>query len=126
LLVTWICGDVLQGGVAGIGWGNLIGFLVLPGWFMTLFLITPAITMLSFLLGIIGSVRAKEACSAQNSALFIIFPVFALIAVQVTGFIWFTPLLTLALFAILVVIDWLVLRLAVKLFQREAIIIKWQ
>jgi uncharacterized membrane protein len=77
-------------------------------------------------LGVIGSSRAKDSRSAQNVALLIIFPMFGLIAVQVTGVIWFTPLLTLILGLALCLIDVLVLRVAVKLFQRESIVVRWR
>jgi len=112
--------------VAAVGWGNLIGMVVTPVWFMSLFLLTPAITVLSFLLGVLGSARAKDAKSAQNLSLVIIFPLFALIAVQVTGIVWFTWLSALVLAAVLIGIDYLVLRLAVSLFQRESIIVRWR
>jgi len=81
--------------------------------------------MLSFMLGVIGSSRARDAKSAQNMALVIIFPVLALIGVQVTGLVWFTPLLTLVLAIGIGVADIIVLRVAVRLFQRESIVVKW-
>jgi len=126
LLMTWIVGGVFLGVVAAVGWGNLIGMVVTPVWFMSLFLLTPAITVLSFLLGVLGSARAKDSKSAQNLSLVIIFPLFALIAVQVTGIVWFTWLSALVLAAVLIGIDYLVLRLAVSLFQRESIIVRWR
>ena len=81
---------------------------------------------LAFLLGIIGSSRAKDHRSAQNMVLFIIFPVLALIALQMTGVIWFTPLRTLIMGLAICVIDVLVLRIAVRLFQRESIVVRWR
>jgi ABC-2 type transport system permease protein len=96
-----------------------------PSWFFSLFLLTPGVVVLSFLLGIIGSSRAKDAKSAQNVALIIILPVLALIGVQVSGVVWFTPLLTLVLAFAIAVADIFVLRVATSLFQRESIIVKW-
>jgi hypothetical protein len=84
------------------------------------------VALLSFLLGIIGSSRAKDTKSAQNMALFIVLPVLLLIAVQITGLVWFTWLLTLALAAAIGLVDFLVLRIAVGLFQREAIVVMWR
>ena len=126
LLITWICGLIFIVGVVLIRWGNLLGDLLTPVWFISLFLLTPAITVLSFMLAVIGSSRAKSAKNAQNFSLFIILPVFVLIALQVTGLVWFNVPLSLLLFLVLALIDYLVLRLAVKLFQREAIVVKWQ
>jgi ABC-2 type transport system permease protein len=126
VIVTWVCAGVSLLGMAGLGWGNLIGLVITPAWFLSLFLLTPAVALLSFLLGVIGSSRAKDAKSAQNMSLFIILPVLALIAVQVIGLVWFTPLLTLALIIGIALLDTLVLRIAVGLFQRESIVVKWR
>ena len=125
ILVCWACAAIFFAGAAIIGWGNLIPLVLTPSWYLVFFLLNPAVALLSFLLGVIGSSQAKDAKNAQNLVLFVIFPVLALIAIQVTGVVWFTPLLTLALAIALFIIDYLVLRVAVGLFQRESIIIKW-
>ena len=126
VIVAWVCTALFFLGVVIMGWGDLAALVLTPSWYVTLFLLVPAVSILSFLLGVIGSSRAKDAKNAQNMIVFIILPVFALIAVQVTGIVWFTPLLTLAVSLGLLVIDYLVLRIAVGLFQRESIIVKWR
>jgi ABC-2 type transport system permease protein len=125
LIVTWACAAVFFLGVLIMGWGSLVTQVLTPSWYITFFLLTPAVAALSFLLGIIGSSKARDAKNAQNYIILVILPVFALIAIQVTGVVWFTPLLTLVLALALFVIDYLVLRIAVSLFQRESIVIKW-
>lgn len=126
MLMTWVCAVVYLLVITVLGWGHLMPYMVTATWFLNLFLLVPAIAMLSFLLGVIGSSRAKDFRNAQNLVLFIIFPVFGIIAVQVTGLVWFTPLLTLGLGMAVVIIDVLVLQIAVRLFQRESIIIGWR
>jgi len=110
LFITWVCA----------------GILLTPSWFLSLCLLTPGVALLSFLLGIIGSSRAKDAKSAQNIVVFVVFPILALVGVQVIGLVWFTPLLTLVLALVIVVVDLLVLRVATNLFQRESIVVSWQ
>ncbi len=126
LIVTWICAAVFIFGVTVLGWGHLVALVLTPSWFISVFWLTPAVTMLSFMLGIIGSSRAKDAKSAQNIVLVIILPVLALIGIQVTGLVWFTPLLSIVLALGLCLVDIFVLRIAVGLFQRESIVVKWQ
>ncbi len=126
MVITWICAALAMAGINILGWGYLLGHYVNVIWAANFFLISPAVAFLSFLLGIIGSSRARDHRSAQNMVLFIIFPVFILIAVQMTGIIWFTPLLIIVMGIVLCVIDLLVLRIAVRLFQRESIIIRWR
>ncbi len=126
LIVTWLCAGISLIIVAVMQWSHLFSYYLNAVWFLNLFLLTPAIALLSFLLGVIGSSRAKDFRNAQNMVLFIIFPVFGLIALQVTGVIWFTPLLTLILGLAICLIDVGVLRIAVRLFQRESIVIRWR
>jgi ABC-2 type transport system permease protein len=125
ILVCWASAAIFFAGVVIMGWGNLIPLVLTPSWYLTFFLLNPAVALLSFLLGVIGSSQAKDAKNAQNLVLFVIFPVLALIGIQVTGVVWFTPLLTLALSIGLFIVDYLILRIAVGLFQRESIVIKW-
>ncbi len=125
-LLTWVSAGAYLLAVDLSGWGRLIPYIVNGGWILDFLLLSPGIAVLSFLLGVIGSSRAKDYRSAQNFSLFIILPVLALIAVQVSGVIWFTTLATALLGVGIVVVDIIVLRIAVRLFQRESIIIRWR
>lgn len=126
LAMTWISAGIFLLAVSGLGWGDLIGFVTTAGWFLTLFLLTPAVAMLSFMLGVAGSSRAKDPRGAQNTALLIILPVFALIGIQITGIVWFTPSLILVLALLVGMADFITLRAAVRLFGRESIVVEWR
>ncbi|MDH4291941.1 MAG: ABC transporter permease subunit [Dehalococcoidia bacterium] len=126
LVMTWISAGIFLLVVSGLGWGELIGFVVTTGWFLTLFLLTSAVAMLSFMLGVTGSARAKDPRGAQNAALLIILPVFALIGIQITGIVWFTPSLILVLALAIGIADFITLRAAVRLFGRESIVVQWR
>jgi uncharacterized membrane protein len=91
-----------------------------------LFLLTPAVAILSFMLGVAGSSRAKDARGAQNTALIIILPVLAIIGIQITGILWFTPLLILVLALVVGLADFITLRATVRLFKRESIVVQWR
>jgi ABC-2 type transport system permease protein len=126
LVVTWLSAGVFLVVVSELGWGHLTGFVVTAGWFLTLFLLTPAVAVLSFMLGVTGSSRAKDARSAQNTVLVIILPVLALIGIQITGIIWFTPSVILVLALVIGIADFITLRTAVRLFRRESIVVQWR
>ncbi len=126
IIDCWICAAIYFLGVAIMGWGNLIGMVLTPSWYLTFFLLNPAVAILSFLLGVIGSSRAKDAKNAQNMIIIVIFPILALIAVQVTGLVWFGAWLTFFVSLGVMAIDFLMLRIAVALFQRESVVIKWR
>jgi ABC-2 type transport system permease protein len=126
LIVTWICSGIFLLVVRAMGWGHLLDMVLTPVWFISLFLFTPAITILSFLLGVIGSSKAKDAKGAQNLVTLVVVPVLALIAIQVTGIIWFSTISALTLAFGLALVDLIVLRIAVQLFQRESIVVRWR
>jgi ABC-2 type transport system permease protein len=126
LVMTWLCGMFFLLVITAMGWGELVKLVLTPSWYVSFFLLTPAITVLSFLLGVIGSSRARDAKGAQNLVVVIILPVFVIIGIQVTGIVWFSLLPSLTLALGLVLVDLVVLRIAVKLFQRESIVVKWQ
>jgi len=126
LIVTWICSGIFLLVVGMMGWGSLLNMVMTPVWFISLFLYTPAITVLSFLLGVVGSSRAKDAKSAQNLVVLVILPVLFLIAVQITGVVWFTTTSALILAFGIVLIDFIILWIAVRLFQRESIVVRWR
>lgn len=126
LIITWINAAVFFLGVMIMGWGELVTLVLTPSWYVAVFLLTPAISVLSFLLGVIGSSQAKDAKNAQNLVVLIILPVFALIGIQVAGIVWFTLPLMLAVSAGILIADYLVLRISVGLFQRESIVVKWR
>jgi hypothetical protein len=109
-----------------LGWGELVSLVVTPAWIVCLLLLTPAVALLAFLLGIIGSSRARDARSAQNLAVLIVLPVLGLIALQITGVVMFGLTGTTALAGALILIDYLALRAAERLFRREAIILSWR
>ena len=126
LVMTWISAGVLLLVVSAVGWGDLSGFVVTARWFLTLFLLTPAVAILSFMLGVAGSSRARDPRGAQNRALLIIFPVLALIGIQITGIVWFTPSLILLLALVVGIAAFITLRAAVRLFRRESIVVQWR
>jgi ABC-2 type transport system permease protein len=126
LIVTWICSGIFLLVVKVMGWGYLLEMVMTPVWFISLFLFTPAVTILSFLLGVIGSSRAKDAKGAQNLVLLVVLPVLALIALQITGIIWFNTFSSFILAFSIALVDLIVLRIAVRLFQRESIVVRWR
>ena len=126
LVVTWISAGIFLLVVWALGWAEFTGFVITARWFLTLFLLTPAVAILSFTLGVTGSSRAKDARGAQNTVLVIIFPVFGLIGIQITGIVWFTPLLTLGLALAIAIAAFVSLRAAVRLFRRESIVVQWR
>ena len=126
IAVAWASAGLFVLLAIALGWGPLLRWVVGSAWYLSIFLLTPAISILSFAVGVIGSSRASDVKAAQNLAVLVVLPLFALIGVQVVGWVRFTPILTLGLSLVLGCIDVLMLRLAVRLFARESILVRWR
>ncbi|MBU7047791.1 MAG: ABC transporter permease subunit [Theionarchaea archaeon] len=126
LVVTWVCSGVFLIIIMVIGWGHLIPYVVNMQWFISLFVLVPLISLLAFMLGVIGSSRAADAKNAQNLAVIIVFPVLAVVAIQLVGVTVLVTEKLIFLSAAMAVLDIVVLRIAVRLFQRESIVVKWK
>jgi ABC-2 type transport system permease protein len=126
VVVSWICTGLFLLGGSALGWGTAIRAVLSPGWLLSVLLLAPIVALASFLIGIVGSARAADPKGAQAAAIFLVIPLFGLIALQATGVVWFSAGVVLLLAAALVLIDLLLLRLAVRLFSRETVVIRWK
>ena len=126
LLVAWASTGLFVFLATLLGWSPLFPYVLNATWYITLLLLMPAVSLLSFVVGVIGSSRARDAKGAQNLAVLVVLPIFALIGLQVTGLIVFTPTSSLFLSLGLIALDTLMVRFAVRLFARESIVIRWR
>ena len=126
LLVTWCCSGVFIAGIVWIGSSHLLGFVLNAQWFISLFLLVPLFSFIAFMLGVISSSRANDPNTAQNIAIIAVLTILAILGVQLTGFIVFTITMFLVLAFVLGILNFFVLHIAVRLFQRESIVVKWR
>jgi len=124
--MTWVSAALCLVGIVLIGPSSLPGFVLTPSWLVSLLLLAPLATLLSFLLGVIGSSRAADPKGAQNFALVEVLPLLALVAAQALGVLPLSPWALLAVSVGLALLDLLFLRLAVSLFRRESILVSWR
>lgn len=95
-------------------------------WLVSMLLMMPAVGLLSFLLGVLSSSRARDAKSAQNVALIVIFPVIGMMVLQLTGIFKFNSFIVLLLSIGIFILDFVILRVVSRMFRRETILIKWR
>lgn len=126
VIITWICAGLFLYGAWKIGPSYLIWLVLDVPWYISLFLLVPLVTIISFLLGIIASSRARDAKNAQNIVIIIILPLMLIIAAQLFGATLLTSIQLLAMAGIFALFVLIVLRVAVHMFQRESIITKWK
>ncbi len=104
------------------------GYFILPNtlWILAVFVLSPLIAILSILANVIVSSRVSDVRSAQQIGSLVILPIivfFLLIFTQSAS----TSVMLMVLFSIVLLgIDALVLYLALKVFRREEILIRWK
>lgn len=89
-------------------------------------LLTPLIAILGLGSGVIISSRVKDSRTAQQVGGLIVLPIVFLIAGQISGLFLLGPGFVLVAAIILIVLDVIVMRLGMRVFDRERIISDWR
>jgi len=95
-------------------------------WFVVTFVLSPAISFIITMISIIISSKSTDIRSAQGIGAVVIFPIYAVIGMQIGGLFLINVKFILITCAVLLAICPLVLRMAVKIFDRENILTKWK
>ena len=104
------------------------GILPLPTWewLILAFILSPVISFIITMVSMIVSSKSTDIRSAQGIGSVIIFPVYAVIGMQIAGlFILNAWFILIACFVLLALCP-LLLKLAVRVFDRENILTKWK
>ena len=119
-LLSFIVYSVL---VDAISFGTFNRF-ILPtvNWFLIIFLLAPAIAVAGIALTVIVSARVKGFREAQQLSVLIIVPIMGLVIGQMFGFLLLIPTVIMILFAIFVVVDMVILKIGLDMFEREEIL----
>ena len=102
----------------------LTGNVLMPdiSWLIILLFIAPAVSIVAIAVTVRGSAKAQTMEEAQQLAVFLIFPILALVIGQFTGVILVNSGLLLGLGMVLVVIDVLLIRGASRRFTYEKLL----
>lgn len=102
----------------------LTGNLIIPGisWLIIMLLIAPTFSLVAIAVTVRSSAKAKTIEEAQQRAVFLIFPILALVIGQFTGILLINSWLLLGLGAVLVVLDVLLMRNAAGNFTYEKLL----
>lgn len=104
----------------------VFNYILGPVWLMAIFLIGPLMALLSVTFSLMVSSRVTDPRVAEQLAGVVIVPILLLLFGQVTGFVVLNQLFMFIFALIILVLDALSIYLAVRIFQREAILTKWK
>jgi len=105
-----------------------LGYAPLPTieWVIVAFILSPILSFILTMASVIVSSRSTDIRSAQGIGAVIIFPIYLIIGLQLAGFFLINITYLLIGCLVLLAVCPLVLRLAVKIFDRENILTKWK
>jgi ABC-2 type transport system permease protein len=95
-------------------------------WLIAILVVGPLLAILSVNTSIMVSSRVNDPRVAEQLSAVVILPVLLLFFGQIAGFLIINRAVVLLMAAALVVVDALLLYLAVRMFQREAILTRWR
>lgn len=123
--LTWIAFVVYTVIVAVLG-APMMGGLFFPNWTWAVLitLLVPLVGFLATSLIVAVSGRSTTMQGAQGTAMFVVFPILALVVGQATGLMLFNVGVALVAAVVLVVVDVLAFVLVVAKFRREQIVTK--
>ena len=102
----------------------LMGRLLLPSvsWLVVMGLVSPSISLIAVTLIVRGSAKARSVEESQQSAVFLVIPLFALIVGQFTGVLLMSTWILLGLGAVCAAIAWILLQKSMGRFTYEKLL----
>lgn len=127
LLVTLVCGALFALGIVAFALSpQVTAAIVTPGWWLVLVLDAPLLALIGIALIVIVSSRANDPRSAQQISAVLIVPVMLLLFGNLTGVLFLSPVVAVVAAVFLAALAILTVRIAARLFQREAILTRWK
>lgn len=123
VVLTWVAFLLYSVVVNGLGW-RLMGGLFFPTWTWAVIILAlvPLIGFLATSLIVAVSGRSSTMQGAQGTAMFVVFPILALVVSQATGLMLFDVTIALIAAVMLAVIDVAAFVFVVARFHRERIV----
>ncbi|MFA5868683.1 MAG: ABC transporter permease subunit [Candidatus Bathyarchaeia archaeon] len=123
MIVTLLSFTVYTALVDALSFGTF-NRLILPtlNWVLIIFLLAPATAITGIALTVTVSARVKGFREAQQLSVLVIVPIMALVLGQVFGLLLLVPAVILILFAIFVIVDVIILKIGLSMFEREEIL----
>lgn len=127
VVATWIGFAIFAVGALIISGSKEVAAALLdPMWLLAVLLVGPLMAVLSVNFSIMVSSKVNDPRVAEQVSTVVILPLLALFFGQITGLFFLNKTLILLIALALVVIDFALIFIAVRMFQRENILTRWK
>lgn len=125
--ITWIAAGTFAVGMAHLTSSDRVfAAIVSPAWLFVLIGSSPLLALIAIALTVLISSRVSDPRAAQQLSALLVLPLVGALAAQAMGVLVLGPLVAAGILAGLAVLALVVLRIAVRLFDREAILTRWK
>jgi len=126
VLATWACFLIFAIALPIIGVSPaVISYALGPTWLVAIFIGGPLMAVFAVNIAVLVSSRARDPRAAEQTAAVVILPILMLLFAVLGGFIILNVTIMLASFSALLILDVFLVYLGARLFQREAILTRW-
>jgi ABC-2 type transport system permease protein len=122
IIITWV--SFLLFGIITVSLTyNMFGYLIFPNanWLILMLWVVPVITILTILVNVFVSARAKGFQEAQQLGGILILPIMALFIGQATGFLIIKPFLLALIGVIILILNFILLKMMTKYNDRNTL-----
>ena len=127
ILATWFSFGLFAGGVLLIADSQaVVGALLRPMWLLAVFLVGPLMAVMSVNFSLMVSSRVNDPRVAEQFSALVILPVVGAFMAQMLGVLLLDETLVILFGAIILVLDFILIYLAIRLFERENILTRWK
>jgi ABC-2 type transport system permease protein len=122
IVITWVS-FFLFGFITVSLTYNMFGYFIFPNanWLILMFWVTPMITIFTILVNVFVSARAKGFQEAQQLGGILILPIMALFIGQATGFLVIKPFLLAVIGVIILILNFILLKMMTKYNDRNTL-----
>jgi len=126
VLATWLGFLLFIIGTVLLSSRRMVGALLDPLWLVAVFVVGPLLAVLSVNVSIMVSSRVNDPRVAEQLSGVVILPLLLLFFGQISGFLIINRTMVLVMAAALLLLDAVLIVLAERTFQREAILTRWR
>jgi ABC-2 type transport system permease protein len=127
VLLTWIAAGVFVLGVTSlVSSARVVAAVLSPAWVFVLLGSSPLLALVAIAVTVLISSKVSDPRAAQQASALLVLPLVGVLAAQAMGVFVLGPGVAAAVLLGLGILAWGTLRLAVRLFDREAILTRWK
>ncbi len=125
--ITWLAGGTFALGMASLTSSERVFHAIItPSWLFVLIGSSPLLALIAIALTVLISSRVSDPRAAQQLSALLVLPLVGALAAQAMGVLVLGPAVAAGVLVGLCALALVVLRIAVRMFQREAILTRWK